>query len=98
MKVRRRGRRNTGRLSVTIIVLALLVAMSIQVYRLKERDKELAQKEAAAVEALEKETQRADDIAELEDHMQSESFIVEMAHKLGLVFDDEIIFKESGDK
>lgn len=98
MRAHNRRGRNTGRISIIIIVLALLIVMTFQIVRLKERDRELQAKEAAAQEALAQETERAGDIEELKDHMESESFIIEIAHKLGLVFKDEIIFKESGDK
>ena len=99
-KARRRIRNrntNTGKLSIVVIVIALLIIMSFQVFRLKARDNELMAKEKAAQEAYELETQRSSDIEELEKHVNSKSFIVEMAHKLGLVVKDEILFKKDGE-
>lgn len=95
---RKRRRKNAGTASVGIIVLAFLAVMSVQIYRLKQKDEE----KAAEVEALRQEyaaeTQRAEEIDALEAYMQTTQFIEDTAKsKLGLAYDNEIIFKESED-
>ena len=52
--------------------------------------------EAELKEAYEQETERAEEIESLADYVQSDQYIIDMAHsKLGLAYDNEIIFKES---
>ena len=55
-----------------------------------------AAQEAELREAYEQETERAEEIESLADYVQSDQYIIDMAHsKLGLAYDNEIIFKES---
>lgn len=95
---RRKRRRNTGAASVTIIVIAFLAVMSVQIYKLKQKDAEYAEKELAAQAAYEQETERAEEIDELAKYMKSTQYIEDMAtSKLGLAYENQIIFKESDD-
>jgi cell division protein DivIC len=92
---RKRKKRSAGTVSIGIIVLAFLAVMSVQIYELKQKD----DAKAAELEALEQEyaeeTQRADEIDALEEYMQTTQFIEDTAKsKLGLAYDNEIIFKE----
>jgi cell division protein DivIC len=92
---RKRKKRSAGTVSIGIIVLAFLAVMSVQIYQLKQKD----DAKAAELEALEQEyadeTQRADEIDALEEYMQTTQFIEDTAKsKLGLAYDNEIIFKE----
>jgi cell division protein DivIC len=93
---RKRKKKSAGTVSIGIIVLAFLAVMSVQIYELKQKD----DAKAAELEALEQEyadeTQRADEIDALEEYMQTTQFIEDTAKsKLGLAYDNEIIFKES---
>ena len=86
MSTRRRRQRKNGTVSIAIIVLAFLIVMSVQIFKLK-------QKEAAYAA---QETERSEEIESLADYVQSDQYIIDMAHsKLGLAYDNEIIFKES---
>jgi cell division protein DivIC len=92
---RKRKKKSAGTVSIGIIVLAFLAVMSVQIYELKQKD----DAKAAELEALEQEyadeTQRADEIDALEEYMQTTQFIEDTAKsKLGLAYDNEIIFKE----
>ena len=98
MSTIRRKRRNGGTLAITIIVIAFLAVMSVQVYRLKQKDNVYAAKEADLLEQYEAETERAQEIDELSSYMQSTQYIEDMAKsKLGLAYENEIIFKERED-
>lgn len=92
---RRKKKRNPGTISIICIVLVFLVVMSIQIYKLKEKDALLAEKEALLLEQVTEEEERAEELEELDAYTKSMEYIKEMANKLGLVFENEIIFKES---
>ncbi len=93
-KGRRKGH-NAGTISIVVIVLAFLVIMSVQIYKLKEKDKMYAEREQNLLEQLEEESQRAEELEEMSLYTKTMDYIKDMANKLGLVFDNEIIFKES---
>ena len=71
--------------------------MSIQIYKLREKDKLLAEREANLMQQWEDELARAEELKELDLYTRSMEYIKDMANKLGLVFENEIIFKESGE-
>ena len=96
MSARKRRKRKNGAVSIAIIVLTFLAVMSIQIFKLKQKEAMYAAKEAELQEAYELETERAEEIEALADYVQSDQYIIDMAHsKLGLAYDNEIIFKES---
>ena len=88
---RRRAKKKSGTLSISIIVIAFLVIMTVQVVQLKQKESAYAAQKAE----LEKETERAEEIEGLQQYMQSDKYIEDIAKsKLGLAYDNEIIFKE----
>jgi cell division protein DivIC len=93
---RKKKRRTAGTMSIGIIVLAFMAVMSVQIYRLKQKDDAKAAEVEALEQELAEETQRAEEIDALEAYMQTTQFIEDTAKsKLGLAYDNEIIFKES---
>ena len=96
MSARKIRKRKNGAVSIAIIVLTFLAVMSIQIFKLKQKEAIYAAKEAELQETYELETERAEEIEALADYVQSDQYIIDMAHsKLGLAYDNEIIFKES---
>ena len=96
MNKKRRGRGlNAGTVSVVFIVLVFVAVMSIQIYKLKEKDALLADREQNLQEQLENESQRAEEIEELNFYTKTIEYIKEMAYKLGIISENEIIFKEN---
>jgi cell division protein DivIC len=92
---RKKKRRTAGTMSIGIIVLAFMAVMSVQIYRLKQKDDAKAAEVEALEQELAEETQRAEEIDALEAYMQTTQFIEDTAKsKLGLAYDNEIIFKE----
>lgn len=95
---RSKRRRNNGTISIGIIVVAFLAIMAVQIVSLKRKDNEYANKQQDLQEQYEAETERAEELNDLEAYMKSDDYIEDTAKsKLGLVYDNEIIFKESGD-
>jgi hypothetical protein len=71
--------------------------MSVQIYKLKQRDNLYAEREENLMQQLQDEQVRASELEEMDLYTQSIEYIKDMANRLGLVFDNEIIFKESND-
>ena len=94
---RQKKRRNAGTIGVVIIVLAFLGIMSVQIYTLKQKDKMYAEKEQNLEEQLADEEARSEELEEMDLYTKSIEYIKDMANRLGLVFENEIIFKESGE-
>lgn len=86
---------NAGTVSIVFIVLVFVAVMSIQIYKLKEKDDILADREQNLQEQLSEEVQRSEEIEELNLYTKTMEYIKEMANKLGLVSENEIIFKEN---
>ena len=94
---RKRKGNNAGTMSIIFIVLVFVVVMSIQIYKLKEKDKLLAEREQNLMQQLTEEMHREEELKELDLYTRSMEYIKDMANKLGLVYENEIIFKESGE-
>lgn len=92
---RRKSGRNAGTVSIVFIVLVFLVVMSIQIFKLKEKDDLLREREENLEQQLAAEEERATELEELDLYTKTTEYIKDMANKLGLVFENEIIFKES---
>ena len=80
---------------VMLVVVLLLVIVGVRGMQLSDRLENL-KAEAAQVDAqIAEERQRTEDIEDYEKYTQTKMFYEEIAKKiLGLVYEDEIIFKE----
>ena len=94
---RKKNGQNAGTMSIIFIVLVFVVVMSIQIYKLKEKDTALAEREQNLQQQLTEEMLREEELEELDLYTRSMEYIKDMANKLGLVYENEIIFKESGE-
>ncbi|MCC8168384.1 MAG: septum formation initiator family protein [Clostridiales bacterium] len=91
----RKGQR-AGVASIGIVVMVFMVIMGAQIVRLNNKLDEKEARLSELQEQYEEELLRTSELEELEAYMQSDEYIEEMARsKLGLVYDDEIIYKES---
>ncbi len=85
----------TGRASIACIVVVLLLFMSVQIIKLYHKNQEYIAREAALTEQFEQETERADRLSDYEKYIGSQEYVEDTAKsKLGMVYDNEIIFKE----
>lgn len=72
-----------------------LVVMSIQIVKLYKEDQTYIAKEKELNEQLEDATEEQQQLADYEQYTQSQQYIEEVAKsKLGLVYNNEIVFKE----
>ena len=93
---RRKKNRNAGAICIGLIVCAFLIVMAVQIVNLKQKDKAYAERQTELQEQYEKETERQTELDEYEAYTKSQKYIEDIAKsKLGLAYDNEIIFKES---
>lgn len=93
--VRRKRRQNRmARFSITCMVFLLIVLMSTQIVRLYNKNEELSAKEQSYEEQKLEEEARQKELEEKEKSMQSQDYIEKEAHRYGLFYDDEIIYRE----
>lgn len=94
---RKKSGNSAGTMSIIFIVIVFVVVLSIQIYKLKEKDALLAEREQNLMQQLTEELLREEELKGLDLYTRSMEYIKDMANKLGLVYENEIIFKESGE-
>ena len=84
-----------GKLCVSGIVFMFLIVMSVQIVKLYKEDQTYIAKEKELNSQLEDATEEQQQLADYEQYTQSQQYIEEVAKsKLGLVYNNEIVFKE----
>lgn len=84
-----------GRLSISCIMLLLLAVMSVQIVQLYEKNEDYTQRMQTLSSQLKDEQKRAADISSYEEYTKTPQCVEDIAKsKLGLVYNNEIVFKE----
>lgn len=92
---RKRTQNRAGKLCISLIVIMFLTVMSVQIVKLYHKDQEYSAREQQLTEELEEETQRQADLEEYEEYTKSREYVEDVAKsRLGLVYDNQIVFKE----
>ena len=92
---RKKKENRMGKLCVSGLLLMFLIVMSIQIVKLYKEDQTYIAKEKELNEQLEDATEEQQQLADYEQYTQSQQYIEEVAKsKLGLVYNNEIVFKE----
>ncbi|MCI5821499.1 MAG: septum formation initiator family protein [Lachnospiraceae bacterium] len=97
MKKQKRKKRksNTGRISILCIGIFLIMVFSIQMVRLYQKNQEYVKQEQALNEQVKDLKKEKEDLSEYEEYIKSDEYVEDTAKKkLGLIFDNEIIFRE----
>ena len=96
-KKRRKNNHNrAGKMCISMILLVFVVVMSIQIVKLYEKNQEYVRKQAELELQLEEETARQDELEAYENYTKSSEYVEDIAKsKVGLAYDNEIIFKET---
>ena len=90
----REYRRHLSAAGILLIVLALLGVSMIGSFRLRQKNRTYQSREEALEEAVSEEEERAQEIEDLEAYTKTKKYVEDVAKdKLGLVYEDEIIFK-----
>ena len=80
-------------LSISFVVVAFCIVMGIQMYNQYKTLNELKAQERKLQKKYEKELQLSEDLKEREEYVKTDSYIEEMARKLGLLYPNEVIIK-----
>ncbi len=97
MNKTRRAWKRRKRLELRIViltVLCLLLVASFGKLKLQKKYEAYQQKEEQLLAEIEKEQKRTEEIEELKKYVQTKKYVEEVAkERLGLVYEDEILFK-----
>ncbi len=94
-KGRRKKRARTGKICISCMVLILAGILSFQIVRLHNRDEEYQEQQEQLAAELAEEEQRAEDLQRQQEYVGSDAYVEDVARaKLGMVYPDEILFKE----
>ncbi len=93
---RKRRQNRFSMFLVTMVVLLILVAASVKGIEIQQKLDTYAAREEELLRQIEKEQDRTQEIEEYRKYTQTKKFAEEVAKdKLGLVYEDEILFKEA---
>ena len=96
-KVRKKSR--TTEVSITVVLCCLVAVLTVKGISLQQKVNANATRISSQDSQIEEEKQRTDDITALKEYMQTDEYIEKTAReKLGMVKDNEILFKESQSK
>lgn len=89
------ARNKAAMVGISTVVTMLLAVLLFQGQDLQRRIQQNNQKKEELLAETEKEQKRTGEIEDMEEYMQSDEYIEKIAReKIGLVKDNEIIFKE----
>lgn len=96
MSRRRKKKRSAGQISIFCIAAFLVVVISVQMFRLYQKNEALILEEESKQQELIEQQDRQEELEQEEQYIQSNEYKEEVAKdKLGLIYDNEIIFREN---
>lgn len=91
----RRKKNRAGRVSFLMIGVFLVTVLSIQMVRLYQKNQEYVEREEALTNQVQELEKQKEELSEYEGYINSKEYVEDTAKKkLGLVYDNEIIFRE----
>ncbi len=92
----REKRKHLGFWGILLIVLAVFGVSTVGSLELRRRNRMYQDREEALEEAIADEKERSQEMKDLEAYTKTKKYVEDVAKdKLGLVYEDEIIFKAS---
>ena len=90
-------RKHLRAMGILLIVMAVFGVTAIGSLQLKQKNQTYQNREAALEKQIADETERSKEIEDLETYTKTKKYVEDVAkEKLGLVYEDEILFKASG--
>ena len=90
-------RKHLRAMGILLIVIAVFCVTAIGSLQLKQKNQTYQNREAALEKQIADETERSKEIEDLETYTKTKKYVEDVAkEKLGLVYEDEILFKASG--
>ena len=97
-KRRRRDGNRAGKTCISMILLAFVLVMSVQIIKIYQKDQAYAAVQKQLEQELKEEEERKIELEEYEKDVNSREAIEDTARsKLGLLYEDEIIFRETNE-
>lgn len=94
---RRKGN-STGRAYIAVIVLFMVFVLSFQMFKLYEKNNEYKETEEALQKQVDQAKAKQQELEEYEQYVGSDEYTEDQAsQKLGLTYDNWIIFREKQD-
>ena len=96
-RARKEAKRNrTAMIAIILVVCCLLSVLTVRGYQLQKKMERNRTRLSSVEKQIEDEKQRTDDITAMKEYMQTDEYIEKTAReKLGMVKDNEILFKET---
>ena len=94
----RRDDNRVGKICIGIILIVFVAVMTVQINKVYQKDQEKIAEEQELREQLEFELLRQEELKEYEEYINSSEYVEDIAEsKLGLLYENQIIFRESED-
>ena len=96
---RRDAAQRRGKLGISTVIVVLIAVFLLRGHTMDQRNAAYVEELAQLQNKIDAEEARTQDIADLEAYMQTDEYAEQVAKdKLGLVYEDEIIFKQKRTK
>lgn len=97
-KSARRDDNRVGKICIGIILIIFMGVMSVQIYKVYQKDQEKIAQEQELREQLQQELDRQEELKEYQEYIESTEYVEDVAEsKLGLLYENQIIFREGDD-
>ena len=94
----RRDDNRVGKICIDIILIVFMVVMSIQIQKVYQKDLEKSAQEEDLREQYQYELDRQEELKEYQEYIESNEYVEDQAEsKLGLLYENQIIFREDND-
>lgn len=94
----RRDDNRVGKICIGIILAVFVAVMTIQINKVYQKDQEKIAEEQELREQLQYELDRQEALEEYQEYIESPEYVEDIAEsKLGLLYENQIIFRESED-
>lgn len=94
-KRKKKKQNRAGKIFVGLMVVMFILVLAVQIVRLDKKNEEYVARQEELQEQLDQENQRKEDLEKQQQEIGSKAYIEDVAKsKLGLAYDNDIIFKE----
>ena len=94
----RRDDNRVGKICIGIILIIFVAVMTVQINKVYQKDQEKIAEEQELREQLQYELDRQEELKEYQEYIESQEYVEDQAQsKLGLLYDNQIIFREKED-
>ena len=97
-KSTRRDDNRVGKICIGIILIVFVAVMTVQINKVYQKDQEKIAEEQELREQLQYELDRQEELKEYQEYIKSSEYVEDIAEsKLGLLYENQIIFREGED-